>query len=98
MQWFIVVVIIVALAGAAIAASGRFGEMSEDPVRDTYQQDLPSERWLSPTEVDNLRFGVAVRGYVMGQVDEVLDRLTAEIRDRDALIAELRLKQRSEDG
>ena len=36
-----------------------------------------------------LRFGVALRGYAMDQVDAVLDRLAAELDARDARIAEL---------
>ena len=36
-----------------------------------------------------MRFGVTLRGYAMGQVDDLLDRLGREISDRDARIAEL---------
>ena len=36
-----------------------------------------------------MRFGVTLRGYAMGQVDDLLDRLALEIAERDALIAEL---------
>lgn len=34
---------------------------------------------------------MAPRGYRMGDVDEVLDRLAAELADRDARIEELRV-------
>jgi DivIVA domain-containing protein len=36
-----------------------------------------------------MRFGVTLRGYAMNQVDDLLDRLTREIAERDATIAEL---------
>lgn len=62
--------------------------MSSEPVRDSYRQDLP-EHPLRTTDVDRLRFAVTVRGYAMDQVDYVLARLSREIADRDALIAEL---------
>ena len=88
MEWFIAVLAIMLLGAAAIAAAGRMGEMSRDPVRDVYRQDLP-DRPLTPGDLDGLRFGVTLRGYSMAQVDEILDRLGAEIAQRDARIAEL---------
>ena len=36
-----------------------------------------------------LRFGVALRGYAMDQVDAVLDRLAADLEARDTRIAQL---------
>ena len=39
--------------------------------------------------VDDVRFNLGVRGYRMAEVDDVLDRLAAEIAQRDARIAEL---------
>ncbi len=47
--------------------------------------DVPSAR-----DVDAVRFGLGLRGYRMDQVDEVLDRLAAELDRRDALIRQLR--------
>lgn len=87
-EWFIAVLAILVLGGAAIAAAGGMGEMSRDPVRDTYRQDLP-DRPLTASDLDGLRFGVTLRGYSMAQVDEILDRLGNEIAQRDARIAEL---------
>ena len=63
--------------------------MSRDPVYDTYRQDLPTGGALTAEELRNVRFGVTLRGYAMGQVDDLLDRLALEIAERDALIAEL---------
>jgi DivIVA domain-containing protein len=62
--------------------------MSREPVRDVYRQDLP-DRPLTAEDLDGLRFGVTLRGYSMAQVDQILDRLGAEIAQRDARIAEL---------
>jgi DivIVA domain-containing protein len=89
MQWFLAVVLVAILGVAAMAAAGRMGELSRDPVRDTYRQDLPSERPLSAADLQGLRFGITLRGYAMGQVDDLLDRLTAEIAERDATIERL---------
>lgn len=63
--------------------------MSRDPVYDTYRQDLPTGGALTAEELRNVRFGVTLRGYAMGQVDDLLDRLALEIAERDALIADL---------
>ena len=88
MEWFIAVIAVAALGVAAIAAAGGMGEMSKNPVHDTYRQDLP-ETALTPTDIGQLKFGIALRGYAMSQVDDVLDRLAREIAERDARIAEL---------
>ena len=41
-------------------------------------------------DVGEIRFALALRGYRMDQVDEVLDALAAALADRDATIADLR--------
>lgn len=88
MDWFVAVIAVAALGVAAMAAAGGMGQMSKDPVHDTYRQDLP-DRPLTAVDLDGLRFGIALRGYAMGQVDDVLDRLGREISARDARIDEL---------
>ena len=88
MEWFIAVVAVAALGVAAMAAAGGMGEMSRNPVHDTYRQDLP-DRPLGPEDISRLRFGITLRGYAMGQVDDLLDRLAREIAERDATIAAL---------
>ena len=89
MEWFIAVVAVAALGVAAMAAAGGMGQMSRDPVYDTYRQDLPNGGALTAEELKNIRFGLTLRGYAMAQVDDLLDRLALEIAERDALIAEL---------
>ena len=88
MEWFIAVVAVVALGIAAMAAAGGMGQMSKDPVHDTYRQDLPVGP-LGPEDIRRLRFGVTLRGYAMAQVDDVLDRLARETAKKDATIAAL---------
>jgi len=88
MEWFIAVIAVAALGVAAMAAAGGMGQMNREPVYDTYRQDLP-DRPLAAEDVRRLRFGIALRGYAMGQVDDVLERLAAEVAERDARIAEL---------
>jgi DivIVA domain-containing protein len=88
MEWFIAVLAVAALGVAAMAAAGGMGQMAKDPIQDTYRQDL-RDGPLTEADIKTLRFGIALRGYAMGQVDDVLDRLAHEIAVRDARIAEL---------
>ena len=89
MEWLIAVVAVAALGVAAMAAAGGMGQMSREPVYDTYRQDLPTGGALTAEELKSIRFGITLRGYAMAQVDDLLDRLALEIAERDALIAEL---------
>lgn len=63
--------------------------MSAEPTRDVFRQDLPVDRDLTGDDLRRLRFGVTLRGYAMGQVDDVLDRLSGELAERDRRIAGL---------
>lgn len=88
MEWFIAAVAVVALGVAAVVAAGGGGSMAKDPVRDTYAMTV-SDDPLDGEAVRGLRFGVALRGYAMDQVDAVLDRLATELDARDAQLVEL---------
>jgi DivIVA domain-containing protein len=89
MEWFIAAVVIVALGVAAVVAAGGGGEMAREPMRDYYRADLPLDRPLTAAEVGRVKFAVTLRGYSMAQVDDLLDRLAAEIAERDARLAAL---------
>ena len=93
MEWFIAVVIVAALGVAAVAAAGGLGGMAKEPVRDVYRQDLPDDRPLAASDINGLRFGTALRGYAMDQVDDILDRLSREIAERDEVITQLRARR-----
>jgi DivIVA domain-containing protein len=88
-EWFIAVVVVAALGVAAIVAAGGLGSMPADPTRDVFRQDLPADRELTSDDLRRLRFGVSLRGYAMDQVDDVLDRLSGELADRDRRLAQL---------
>ena len=88
MEWFIAALAVVALGVAAVVAAGGGGSMASEPVRDTYAMAV-SEDPLGGDDVRVLRFGVALRGYAMDQVDAVLDRVATELAAKDARIAEL---------
>jgi DivIVA domain-containing protein len=57
--------------------------------------DLPEDRVMLPSDIDELRLPLALRGYQMAAVDDVLDRVAAELALRDAQIRELQaMKER----
>lgn len=88
MFWVIVVAMAVVVGGAALVALGGGGSLPE-AVHDRIAARLPQERPLNRQDVDEIRLPMAVRGYRMDEVDDVLDRLGAELAYRDTRIAEL---------
>ena len=81
MEWVLAMGAVVVLGVAAIAASGRLGEMPAT-VTDTPRPHLPNGV-LTGDDLRGLRFGVVVRGYSMQQVDELLDLLARQLDARD---------------
>ena len=49
--------------------------------------DLPDDRALRSEDLEQVRFGMALRGYRMAEVDAVLERLGAELLERDERLA-----------
>ncbi|WP_425086258.1 DivIVA domain-containing protein [Streptomyces hainanensis] len=60
-----------------------------DALPDRLDDPLPRDRPVGPADVVRVRLPVAPRGYRMAEVDDVLDRLAAELAERDARITEL---------
>ncbi|GAA2026336.1 hypothetical protein GCM10009720_02490 [Yaniella flava] len=51
---------------------------------------LPEAREVAAADIQDIRFGVGLRGYRTDQVDQVLERLTSALEDRDQQIDALR--------
>lgn len=83
-----VLLVLVLLAVVAVVAAGRGGELAE-PVVDRAPLGLPKEGPLDAAALERVRFSLGFRGYRMDQVDTLLDRVSGELADRDAHIAEL---------
>jgi len=84
--FLMVIVISVVVFGVAAVASGHGGTLGPD------RAPVPAPLAAGPVDADALaavQFPVTLRGYRMDAVDEVLDRLGAELAERDARIAEL---------
>ncbi|MEV6211665.1 DivIVA domain-containing protein [Kitasatospora sp. NPDC051914] len=88
MFWVIVAAMAVVVGGAALVALGGGGTLPE-ALPDRIAARLPQDRPLGRHDVDELRLPMALRGYRMDEVDNVLDRLGVELALRDARIAEL---------
>lgn len=95
--WFLLISLAVVVAAVTLAVVGGSGEGRDGAVTgglgdappDQLDEPLPAGRPVSRMDVDGLRLPVTARGYRMQQVDDVLDRLGAELAERDARIAEL---------
>lgn len=88
---FLVVALAVVVAAVTLAVLG--GSQGEGPLPEVaperLQDPLPPDRPVGRADVDSLRFPLAARGYRMADVDDVLNRLGAELAERDARIADL---------
>jgi len=88
---FLVVALAVVVGAVTLAVVG--GGEGEGPLPEVaperLQDPLPPDRPIGRADVDALRFPLAARGYRMADVDDALNRLAAELAERDARIADL---------
>ena len=82
------IALVAVVAAVALAVLGDGGAL-KDSEPDRIADPLPQHRPLVRSDIETVRMPVAVRGYRMLDVDEVLDRLGAELAERDARIADL---------
>jgi DivIVA domain-containing protein len=82
MMWLFAVLIVLAMGGVAVVASGRGGSMAP-AYDDRPDVVLPDDRPLEARDLRTVRFPLAVRGYRMSDVDRLLARLATELEDRD---------------
>jgi len=91
----LLLVVLVVIGGIAVVAAGRGGSLSEpDPDRAT--TGTLTDDAIDRAQVDGLRFTLALRGYRMDEVDEVLDRLVEELDRRGERIRELEQQARGD--
>ncbi len=83
-------VAVAVLVLVAVVATGKGGGLARLP--DEVPDFALPDGELTPDFVDRVRLGVAVRGYRTDQVDDLLDRVSAELAARDEQIAELRAR------
>ena len=81
-------VVVVAAVTLFVVGGGERAVLREAPP-ERWTHPLPADRPLCRADIEALRLPVALRGYRMAEVDETLDRLAAELAERDARIAHL---------
>lgn len=87
---FLLIALVVVVAGVTLAVAGGGSEaVLPEAEPDRLSDALPENRPVVRADIDELRLPVAPRGYRMADVDDVLERLAAELAERDARIAEL---------
>ncbi|MFF1413842.1 DivIVA domain-containing protein [Streptomyces sp. NPDC058289] len=87
---FLLIALVVVVAGVTLAVAGGGSEaVLPEAEPDRLSDALPENRPVVRADIDELRLPVAPRGYRMSDVDDVLERLAAELAERDARIAEL---------
>lgn len=88
---FLVVALAVVVAAVTLAVVG--GGEGTGPLPEAAPErlhdPLPVDRPLNRADIDHLRFPLAARGYRMNDVDDALNRLAAELAERDSRIADL---------
>ena len=82
MMWLFAVLIVLAMAGVAMVASGRGGSMAPT-YDDRPDLALPEGRPLAAEDLRTVRFSLALRGYRMSDVDALLARLATELEERE---------------
>jgi DivIVA domain-containing protein len=80
--------VLAVVAAVAAVATGRITGGLDDPGSSLPARLLP-EGDVTASDVEGVRFSPALRGYRMGEVDQVLDRLVATLAARDDVIAGL---------
>ncbi|MFZ3568354.1 DivIVA domain-containing protein [Streptomyces sp. BH097] len=81
-------VVVIAAVTFAVIGGGDSGALRDEPSQ-FYADPLPPDRPLAAADLEALRLPTAVRGYRMAEVDDALNRLGAELAERDARITEL---------
>lgn len=80
MIWVLAIAAVGVLGLAAMAATGRLGEMPQT-VTDMPEPHFP-DGWLVGDDLRSARFAVVARGYSMRQVDELVERLANQLDGR----------------
>ena len=93
----LLLVVLAVIAGIAVVATGRWGGLPDAEPERSPRGELAPDGEVDRPAVDGLRFSLALRGYRMDEVDDVLDRLVDELDRRGERISELEARLTEED-
>jgi DivIVA domain-containing protein len=82
MEWLLWILVVAVLGLAAVASSGRLGELPPS-VTSTPPPHLPTGT-LAAEDLRAVRLAVGFRGYSTQQVDELLERLARQLEQQPA--------------
>jgi DivIVA domain-containing protein len=82
MTWFFAILIVLALGGIALVASG-YGTPLASAYDDRPDVLVPAGEDLTGDDLRRVRFGTVVRGYRMSEVDALLARLAAQLEEAE---------------
>jgi DivIVA domain-containing protein len=77
-NWFLAVLIVLAMGGVAAVAAGRGGSLGQS-YDDRADVRLPVDRPVSGKDLRELRFNTVLRGYRASEVDALIDRLADQL-------------------
>lgn len=77
-MWFFATLIVLAMGGVALVASGRGAPLAE-VYDDRPDATVPASGPLGAGDLRRVRFSIALRGYRMSEVDALLDRLAGQL-------------------
>lgn len=81
MMWLFAILIVLAMGGVALVASGRTGALPEE-FDDRPDVRVPVGR-LQAADLRKVRFSLAFRGYRMSEVDTLLARLAEQLEESE---------------
>ena len=93
----LLLVVLAVIGGIAVVATGRWGGLPDPEPERSPGGELAADGEVDRHAVDGLRFSLALRGYRMDEVDDVLDRLVGELDRRGERISELEARLTEED-
>ena len=88
MNLFLVLIVVVLIGLTSAAVMGKFGGFMADPTSSRSFAGVPAGP-LSWDDLTQLHFDQALRGYRMDEVDQVIDALSARLRELESQVASL---------
>lgn len=81
-MWIWVLILVLVIGAIGVLVVGRWGTMSE-VYDDRPDLTIPGGRPLTAEDIRSVRLTTGLRGYRMDEVDTLLDRIEADLRERD---------------
>jgi DivIVA domain-containing protein len=94
-MWFWVAVLVLVVGAVAVFVAGRDDSMAE-AYEDRPDRTIPTGRPLTVEDLEQVRFSSALRGYRMDEVDALIDRIAADLMEREQVAVAEQVEQSEE--